>query len=88
MGLIHPNGLNCSRGTCTLRCGEGAMIAGLRKTHCKRDKRTKEWSWNRTLGTCITCDELNPVSNDQNMTSNCQLRTSKYFVCLLQSSLF
>ena len=70
-------GLMCNGATCAMRCQEGYIAVGNRRTKCRWNRRLG-WFWKRKLGSCKTCDPATPTTTDPNMTVTCGINQCKF----------
>ena len=72
---VSPDGLNCSGDICALKCADGFTPKAPKKAKCIQED--SEWSWNKNLGTCVTCKDITGIE-DENVQVSCKINASKF----------
>ena len=71
---VSPDGLDCSGDICALRCADGFTPKAPKKVTCIKEDST--WSWNKDLGTCVTCKDITGIE-DEKLEVACKLNSSE-----------
>ena len=71
---VSPDGLDCSGDTCALRCADGFAPKAPKKVKCIQEGSA--WSWNKDLGTCVTCKDITGIE-DEKLDVACKINSSE-----------
>ena len=71
---VSSDGLDCSGDICALQCADGFTPRAPKKVKCIQEGL--EWSWNKNLGTCVTCKDITGIE-DEKLDVACKINSSE-----------
>lgn len=72
--LKSADGVFCNGATCMVNCKPGYVPHGHTRASCKK-RKSGGMVWSNSLAGCVTCQDREPVFNDENIHSFCYIHS-------------